>query len=661
MNRRGYELSFAHGPISGPINGALAAVILALLGRTHLIPAWAPLALAVGASAAVWVVGQKRRTPVPNVWFRIVCWTFAAGWATWVLWRGWSGTVVVVLILVTIVAGLIVPAFAFSEEERVQPARAARPLPAVPRRGVEGIWTDLIRNVCGIKEQFTVVKIRDWPRGAGFDLEVEWPAGSRHTWATLKNVQMELAAAARLAPGCTVTAEPSPRHQGATLLHVSTVNNLANTVDFGSDYSSRSIRDEFPIGQYADGEPALIELHQSSGLVAGQRGGGKTVILQVINAQVMRCPDALLWQVDLNGGGMAAACSTPYALGEVDQPAADWVATSPAEAIAMGRIALAIAKDRKRRYQQLMIAQNTDVLPVSADLPAIVIVVDEGGEVTGEDASRDAQEAGRLLREVQRIGRAMCVNVIFSVQRATADYVPTQMKKAVSLSICTRVKDDSELAYLFDWGTALSSRDLMYPGCAYLQRGTGVPRLYKGALMLPKQLADIARATARIRPRLDAAAGVIGGEIYAGRWQAPEARTFLDGLAGHQIEAIPIEETTPEPPPMPPALAAAFDQIAAVQRLAAGDFDPLATAEGRRAFLVRLVDEAGPAGIRTHTLVDRLRDAGVTERRQTVSEWLRIEQDAGRVVPLQFGLWTTPGQAARSSEVSDEPAVVAVP
>jgi hypothetical protein len=210
----------------------------------------------------------------------------------------------------------------------------------------------------------------------------------------------------------------------------------------------------------------------------------------------------------------------------------------------------------------MLIVHNTDVLPPGNGFdrchecndvhpPAIVVFVDEGGEVTGEETSKEAIQAAAALRELQRIGRAMLVNVVISVQRGTSDMVPSQMKKATALAICTRVKDDSELSYVFDWGRGLKSEDLRFPWQAYIQRGSESVLMFKSFLLLPKQITEIALATWELRPVMVADEVAIGGEAYSKRWTRPDIQEFMEGLRGGDGEgsapaAVPTNPIDPD-------------------------------------------------------------------------------------------------------------------
>ena len=139
-------------------------------------------------------------------------------------------------------------------------------------------------------------------------------------------------------------------------------------------------------------------MRQASVLVIGQTGSGKTILLNVLTAGAGRCRDALVWHIDLNGGSLSQMWLAPWLEGHTDRPAIDWAASTPAEALDMALAALRIAKDRKTSARKLKIAADTTLMPVSPDLPEIVIFLDEGAEaVSPGDRSVVAPMTGSSL------------------------------------------------------------------------------------------------------------------------------------------------------------------------------------------------------------------------------------------------------------------------
>lgn len=463
MVRTQLDWSPSHGPIWGAINGAGLALVAAGVGSVFPnMPPWYALPFAAVGAFATTYLGVRRGSSRANIVFWLLCWNTPAIWATVTIIIGWSFWSVGALLALALVAGIVGP-----DLGKHEPAVAVEAAEQAARGPEHAAWEARITRVCAFGQRVHVPKIEWWPDRVGYDVHVVFPAGSGYTWENLRARERELASAANNPKGCPVRAKDAD-FQGSAVLMVTRVNALKDEITYPREYGPLSVKDCHPLGLLADRKQALAEVRQSAGLVAGRRGTGKTNILDIFTANLLRCTDALVWHIDLNGGGMSVPWMLPYVAGMVDTPPIDWVARTPEEALLMTRVALAIAKDRKAAYGRLKALNNTRLLPVSATLPEIVIIVDEGAEVVGEDAEA-ATEVARNLRRLQRIGRAEAVNVIFSALRATGETIPVGVRKQCALRIGTKVEEDSELDYLFNYDRGLRSSDLMYPGCAYIR------------------------------------------------------------------------------------------------------------------------------------------------------------------------------------------------
>jgi len=682
-----------HGPVAGPLVCFLTALLTvaaaAVIRRQHLtspqVLPWLPILpaiLAGPAAAAVYVLGRRRHAYPATIRFWLYNIGGATLWAGWVIsGHGWGIVATIVALVATGYAMATAPAFAPPTPP------ATPPLPLVRRD--EQQWETLINRICGIQEPpgVHIQSITHWPNRAGYDLPVEFPPGSPHSYRLLQDKATDLAAAKRLPNGCVISATPGA-HQGAAVLHVATVNDTS-VIDFPTDYSPRSVTKEFPIGAYADRDPTMVEVYQSSAMIAGMRGAGKTVLLNVLTARLLCCTESIVIHVDLNGGGMSAPWLMPYATGQLAKPPIYWVARNAEEALIVAEVLTAIAKDRKARYQRLRVSRNVDVLPVSAELPAIFVIVDEGGEVFGGSAPKTARQAAAALQHLQAIGRAECVNVIFSTQRGTATYIPSDVRKATALKIVGMVEDDSEIAYVMDWSKGLRVSDINGPDplnpnispTGFIRRRGLPPRKFRWFRLLPEQMIQIAVATQDRRPDMDPAALRIGGDVMAKRWE--RARPWLQALAGVEPDE---DEATPYVVPEPaltlndaatiadrirarlrgeaatPATAAprpakpVEDDLPEEWRTTAAQLAALpttvdnddATDQTGVAFVLDLIRAAGPEGVRTGTIFLKAQAAGLTRRRATISRWINELRDAGKVTKAeQYATWICVDHATR--------------
>jgi hypothetical protein len=158
------------------------------------------------------------------------------------------------------------------------------------------------------------------------------------------------------------------------------------------------------------------------------------------------------------------------------------------------------------------------------------------------------------LAEVMRLGRAVGVNLIVSSLRPIGDHIPVQVRKNCSTRIGTKVEEDSEYDYLFGYQRGLRARNLKTKGEAYFFRGDedgySTVRKIKVFHLKPSRIADVCRATAHLRPALDARGQEVAnreftlyGEtvrnVYATRWERldPWLRRLALG-GGNPLKAL---------------------------------------------------------------------------------------------------------------------------
>jgi len=543
------------GPISGTVQGALAVAALAVVGDVAALePIWGGIATAGAGVGSVLVSAHRNHAP-PALLYRLVCWLGAGSWLTYTLAAGlWTQSSWAALGVGALVAGVVAPL----AQATKRPARHGRTVILRSGARVGAAWEARIQRVCRIP--VTVTNVVRWESGAGYDVHVELP-GSGSTRKQLATAADALATDAKLPEGCGVEVVPG-EHRGAAILRVSTVNRLHEDIDYPADYRPRSILEPFALGEHRDSSPAEVMLREASALVTGKKGSGKTTTLHALTAGVGLCRDALVWHIDLNGGGMSQPWLHPWLEGDVDRPAVDWAAASPEEAVTMAEVAVAIAKDRKRSTRKLKIQANSSLMPVSKSLPEIVIILDEGAEAMSpanrDPVLRDLREA---LEEIQRIGRNEGVNVVISSLRATGDMISPNVKKQSDVRIGMYVTDEEELAFLFGWNRGIGLADLPGVGCGFIQTGQGTPRPFRSYYMRPGDVVDASQAVSRMRPELDQAAREIAGEVYATRYARMRA-AFAD-LDDDQADKLPAMRAPVPAPATRPNLQVVHGDAAA--------------------------------------------------------------------------------------------------
>lgn len=635
--------------------GPLAA---AAAGHQMDVPGYGPAVLAVAAGGGMYLRDKMTGAALPARLFHAAVAAAAGAWTAWSTVTGpWHQENLIAGAAAATLGGLV--ALAFTGDDP-QPAGPATP---GALSGDRAKWKARIERIARV--QGIGVKLTRWETGSGFDLLVTFAADSGDTWEQIASVAGKLAAAARLPRGCAITVSEGP-FQGTALLRVPTVYALDKEVFLPADWSPLTIWGDLPLGVYGDGVTAGGCLRQSSVLLGGQRGSGKTNLEKVLISQLLRCPDSLVWVADLNGGGLAVPFMLPFAEGQVAHPPIDWVAASPEEAVVMAQAAAAIARDRKARYAGLTARSGGDLLPVSAEIPQITIVVDESAELEGNKTAKAAMEA---LVEVQRIGRAEAVNVVFSALRATMDTIPVGVRKQAALKACGKVADDTELGYFFP-DAKIRAMDIRDEGVFFLQRGLGEVRQAKIHRALPQMLREGVVATEALRPSLDEPGAKVGGSAYAKRWD--RLRVWLDTLAGQETAPAPAPSTvvSTSPAPVLPAAERAAKREAArsalsragtveqVRKMAGDDLEAAFAgivdgikptvddgdkADGLAAWtpemLVEIVCDAGAAGIVVSEIRDALDRRGVKVSDKTLFAWLKrysedepvkLRRDSGR-------------------------------
>lgn len=547
--------------VLGVINAAGAPLVAAGVCSGMDVPAAAPagVAAAVGAGmlARHWL--GRIRAPWSEVAFKTAAALGGGAWAAWSTMTGpWHVTNLALGAGVAVIGVLVAPAFLASDPSDASTMTAAGVVegPSVDARAVQ--WKRRLESICRVKP-VTITKVDDWPNGAGYTLHVRFAPESGDTWQSVAGYAPGLAGAVYLPKGCVIGVSEGDR-QGTAEVRVPTVNALGEEDVWMTDQVSRSsICDDHTIATYDDTSDAVINLRQEAGLIVSRRGGGKTTLLNRIICRLLECEDNLTWVIDLNGGGLAVPFTMPFIDGEVDRSPIDWIAYDADEALLMAEVASLIARDRKARYGRLKARANTDLLPVSKDLPQVTIIIDESAEVWLR-----APKAMEKLLEVQRIGRAEAVNVVFSALRGTQDTVPVPVRKQATLKVCGVVESDSELEYVIP-GTRLRSAELIHPGTMYLSRGKGV-RQVKVQRTSPQLIAAVVRGTASWRTTLDAPGLAVAGDVYGRRWQRLEP--WLAVLRGEEpsqpVAAAPgrsQEQSAGKEPTTPAGRAAARDRV----------------------------------------------------------------------------------------------------
>ncbi|WP_329420583.1 hypothetical protein OG810_17290 [Streptomyces sp. NBC_01693] len=548
-----WDWAAGHGPVTGALSATTGAFALATTGAaTSMPPGWA---LAVGAAGAIGhtVSSLRDRLSARTITMRSASWLVGAGWTTWAMTTGpltWAALGSLAVIGVGI--GTTAHSTLLHEEARELEALAAaeRQVAAelsAGRRAIAAEWVDRVQRVCGIT--LRVLAVEMWPTGTGFTIDAELPPGGT-TYGRIAQESAKLSADARLPHGCTATAGPGI-DQGRVLIDVTTKNVLEQEVFYPSDYSRLSIHTGIPWGLRTNADEIKAYLREQCALVVGPTGSGKTNMVHTILAGFARAEDVLTWVIDLNAG----SAGLPWARPAFDThghpvdgiaPGIDWLAASHQEALVMLNAAVRIAKHRKTAYQDLMAQANTDLLPISAQIPQIMLVVDEGAEILSSN-DRELKKLAALILEVIRIARAMGIRTVLTALGATSSVVGNLMirrEAKVRVALTGGEKEGMDLGKQFPGSRGLKPEQAPYKGSGFMGTPESEVGLFKSWRILPNQIRDIVTATSSIHPTLDKPSAKVAGDAYADRW-APERTAWMrdhaltSGTTGPAAQSAP--------------------------------------------------------------------------------------------------------------------------
>ncbi|MBA0054030.1 hypothetical protein E0L36_25215 [Streptomyces sp. AJS327] len=689
QDRSGPALDWAapHGPVSGALSATTGAGAVALLGAAGGMPAGWPLL--VGAAGAVGhgiAHSIVRRLTARTLATRSASWLLAGGWTSWAITTGplsWAaaGTLAALGVGIGAAATHAAAHEEAAEEERLtKQAREAAAELSAERRAIAAEWQDRIHRVTGV--QVRVFAVEQWKTGAGFSLAAEMPGGGA-TWDQIRNRARALAGDARLPRGCVVHVEEGDL-QGRVVLDIPTSNVMAGEYPYPDDYSPLSLLTGIPWGLLPHSEPVRLMLREACALILGPPGSGKSTFMDAVLTGFARCTDVLTWVIDLKRGGLGIPWVTPHleaeglreplpgsrTAPEGTRPGVDWLAGDLDEAILMAEAALAINEARQLEYQRLMQQENTNLLPISPQIPQVMLVVDEGVEaLSANPKEKKKKQLGDLLRKGMRTTRAMGVRYVLTAVDGNVSAIgDTQVRKysPVGVALTSGESAGNNAAKLFP-RARIDTTQLREAGTGVIgnARADGfAPTPFKGWMTTPGMVRDVVLATSDRRPTLDEPSARAAGDDYRDRWSRERAGwlydtdtptprtepTTTETPAGGGLDlTYKRRQTTDED-----ALIAEFrrqldeelgdtgqrDQDAqerpglnlSYQRTPESGSD---SGDARQAAL-KLLIEAGPDGTGASAMERALKDTYGT-RRPVIQRWLKEWAESGEIVRVGEG------------------------
>ncbi|MGW1554749.1 hypothetical protein ACWCQX_51070, partial [Streptomyces sp. NPDC002346] len=387
---------------------------------------------------------------------------------------------------------------------------------------------------------------------------------------------------------------------------------------YPSDYTPLSIYTGIPWGYRTNAEEICVYLREQCALVVGPTGSGKTNMVHVILAGFARTTDVLTWVIDLNAGSaglpwVRPALDTNGAPVDGVRPGIDWLASTYEEAVLMLDAALTIGLRRKVAYQDLMAERNTDQLPISAKIPQIMLVIDEGAEIL-TSTDRRMKELAKKILEVIRMLRAMGIRTVLTALGATGSVLGNLMiRREAKARVCLTggEVEGMDLGKVFPGSRGLKVDQAPFKGAGFMGTPESAAALFKNWRILPNQIRDIVLATSDMHPTLDDISTKAAGDAYASRWDPDRTAWMRDtthtpatdtpaqttgSTGGLNLSALRSEQTAPAVDDEDAAVRAFMEQVDAQFATAP---DPEGTPDG-----------PGPAGLNLSALRDTDNDDG---------------------------------------------------
>jgi hypothetical protein len=452
------------------------------------------------------------------------------------------------------------------------------------------------------------------------------------TREALAAVAGPIAVSKRLEEGAVTFEKPKGGSAADFVMHVRTTRGKRDDVMLPRDTRPTSINRPMAIGELDNGRPFTMTFREITVMIVGMKGSGKSNTQAIFLANLARCIDAVIFMIDLKGGRMARPWMLPWVQGHAPRPVIDWLATTREEAMLMLEALLAGGVARASSG----VGQWDKIVP-TAEIPAIILVVDETAVMTGHQIRANGisnYNMAQLLAQIVETYRSEAIDELISALRSNVDTMGTTAVKSQSeVRFCLRVTSSAEGDSVFpdDHAAAKAVAQLANPGDCLVRSGPDLsPVVHVYRIGGEKQIADIALSTGAIRPVPEDRMIEAMGAAYAKRWSREHGLELLKSWR----ESAGIRE---------PEQHAADDPFWGIVAQAEDPEKPL---DPRRVKIRWYLYERGAQGYTVARLVGRLASEGLTCPRETVQRWLADDEVRGIVQrtgsPLHKWIWRTP-------------------
>lgn len=453
---------------------AVAAALLlaaAILHDNELPPGWVPLAALPVAGGLCWPRVAPLLRPIERG-YAVTITVLGGGWLTASVALGPDTPPLPLILLIgTVVGG--VPWWA--HRRRRAKVRVERTLDA---------WPDITAAIGLPGSRIMSAVVDRW----GWRARIGLPPGTTAT--DLINATQALESGLGTRPGA-MRVEPDPNRADHATIRVLTTDPHDHPIPYpiADRDGHRSVTDPIPIGLFEDAQPVMLRLSHRHGLLGGVAGAGKSGVLNVILAELVACPDVVLWGIDLKGGMELqpwTAC-----LGRL--------ATTPTDAARLLSDAVAVLDTRARQ----MAADSSRLWAPTPMAPALIVVIDEYAELADE-----APIAISITDSIARRGRAVAVTLLAATQRPTQKAMGSgAVRSQMDVRICLRVRERRDVDLILGQGmlaAGWTADTLNAPGKFLISTPEhAIPRRARAYRVDDQAVATIAARHADQRPTLD--------------------------------------------------------------------------------------------------------------------------------------------------------------
>jgi hypothetical protein len=592
-------------------------------------PVWLTGVVAAVIAAAALIPVLARTGPGAAAGYTLACAIAAGGWLVYAATaspRTWIAITAIAVLAPAL--GLLYPAVRRHQHYLAEEAR--RRAEEERKKADARKWPDLLDR---LGHSGTSFRGQTQTR-SGQTITLGLPPNGKVRYGTLAEAAERIEIAARLRRGA-VRVERGGRAD-EVLLHVAERDVLAEAIPLPDDAEPLSVNQPLPVGLHEDGTVCTVTLREVAALIVGLRGSGKSNLINVLIAQLSRCPDTVIFMIDLKGGRTALPWLRPWLEGRAARPVIDWVATTRDEAERMLRAVLRGIDARAHSG-----AGGEKITP-SPDLPAVILIVEEVAVIFGMNSgprsslegTTNATLAG-LGTQVTQLGRSEAIDPVLVTQRGAVTMIgsgdlKSQCALRIGLGVATEA--DARLVVPDDLHIAADLARLVHPGSGIVQSRDGRPVPVKFYRLDHDRIRCIAEHSAPTRGAPDEVLAEALGADYRHRWSQERAGHLR--AAGQRTNGVAA-------PMSPQVRARGGDTDREFAEIIAGLGNGASTTVAARKRMLEILGGTGVMGATPTRLLAMLEVEGIAPARQSLDRWLEEEETAGRVKRASHGRWKT--------------------